>query len=154
MSRERLHSSVARSKWDSYGHHQDASSVMPQHSGQAGFPRRPPAPRSRPDDSQRVGRQRAADGLIAVAAKINLDDGIMVGREGFHDPLDVFHADVRLVERKWVRNHLGCHQRDASTQAPGQVAGGCERSGGLGEIGENDLEIKLAAAAEDIRLRE
>src|SRR5580765_60307 len=87
---------------DSYIDHQDTSSVMLQHSGEAGFPRRPPAPLSSSDDGQRFGWQRAADGVIEI---------------------------------------------------PGQGAGGCKRSGGPGEIGENDLEIELAAAAGDIRLR-
>ena len=96
---------------------------------------------------------RWADGFIAVAAKINLDDGIIVGREGFHDTLGVFHGHVRLVERKWIRNDLGCHQGDVCAEIAGQGAGGCKRSGGLGEIGENDLEIELAAAAGNIRLR-
>ena len=97
-----------------------------------------------------------ADGFVAVAAKINLDGGVGVvlfTSEGFERMLGEFHGDGRRGQRQRIRDHLGNDQRDAGVQIASHGPGGCERRGGLGEIGEDDLEVEPAIGKAGFRGR-
>jgi hypothetical protein len=99
---------------------------------------------SRADNHKRIGRQRTTDGPFPIAAKIDFDGGVL-HCDGLKEAFRKFDGDGRGGERQGVGDHLCGQECDASAETARHSPGGGKRGGGLGQIGEDDLQVEPGA---------